>query len=86
MNAPSAPEYVMDSDFTDLGSSSEMLAKWVKSYLDGAVPESEYIGWMQRQGYFDASKTTEQISQELDEASTRGAGGDVETGAGGAIQ
>lgn len=82
MAEPQAPEYIMDSDFTDLGSSSEMLAKWVKSYLDGAVPQSEYIGWMQRQGYFDASKSVEQLSDELadaavasGESSLPGAGG-----------
>lgn len=61
-------EYILDNDFSDLGSSPEMLAKWVDTYIKGAVPESDYIRWMQRQGYFDAGKTVEEVAAELDPA------------------
>lgn len=66
-----APAYTMDSDFSDIGSSPELLAKWVESFLKGAVPESDYIAWMQRQGFFDQGKTAEQISDELANVSTQ---------------
>ena len=66
MNAEPVP-YVMDDDFSDIGANPQMLAAWVQSYIQGAVPESDYIGWMQRQGFFDPEKEQEEISQELGE-------------------
>ena len=66
MNAEPAP-YVMDDDFSDIGANPQMLAAWVQSYIQGAVPESDYIGWMQRQGFFDPEKEQDEISQELGE-------------------
>lgn len=69
-----APEYVIDSDYSDVGSTPQLLAVWVKGYLDGAVPEEQYIGWMQRQGYFDAQAEQDEIAEQLSAASI-GAGG-----------
>lgn len=60
-----APEYILDSDFSDVGATPQLLAAWVKSYLDGAVPQADYIEWMQRQGYFDPERDPEDIAAEL---------------------
>jgi len=58
-------DFIMETDFSDIGADAQMVTAWVKSYLDGAVPESDYIGWMQRQGFFDGEKEIEEVSQEL---------------------
>lgn len=66
---PDSPEseilFEIDSDFSDVGSTPQLLAAWVKSYLDGAVPQDQYINWMQRQGYFDATEDPEMIAERL---------------------
>jgi len=75
MGSDQPAEYIIDSDFSDIGATPQLLAAWVKSYIDGAVPESQYIEWMQRQGYFDPTLRREEIAEQLAGDANDGAGG-----------
>lgn len=67
----------LDTDFSYISRDPQSLAMWVKSYLEGAVPEHMYIGWMKRNGYFPRDMDDETISSML-------GGVEPESGAGGA--
>ena len=60
----------LNQDFAELAATPAALAAWVKSYIDGAVPQSQYIQWMKRNGYFDPELPDEEIERELDEVAT----------------
>lgn len=72
--------FAIESDYSDVGSTPQLLAAWVKSYLDGAVPQDQYISWMQRQGYFDAEADLDELADALNgealETETAGSAGD----------
>ena len=61
---------ILEQDFSDLSTSPQMIASWIQSYLQGAIPFSEYAAWMRKRGLFDAEKTDEELQQELESIST----------------
>lgn len=63
-------QYALNQDFTAIAATPAALAAWVKSYIDGAVPQSDYIQWMKRNGFFNADKSDEEIAEELNESIT----------------
>lgn len=63
-------QYALNQDFTAIAATPAALAAWVKSYIDGAVPQSDYIQWMKRNGFFNAEKADDEIAEELNESIT----------------
>lgn len=72
--ASGSSSYVLCQDFSAITATAQMLTAWVGSWLQGAIPFSDYCHWLKRNGFVDASKTEEQIRDELeDEEMRRGA-------------
>jgi hypothetical protein len=61
------PEYRLSDDFGAITASPAMLTAWVQSWIGGAVPFSDYVAWMRRNGFFRHDKTDDEIQQELEE-------------------
>lgn len=58
-------EYTLNTEFVALATDAQELAQIVAGFVQGAVPMGDYVGYMQRRGYFDAEKTIEQYAEEL---------------------
>ena len=68
-------QFELNSDFSAIMATPQMFTAWVKALIDGAVPFSEYAGWLQRNGLVDPEKTVEQLRDELETDQLAGGAG-----------
>ena len=72
------PEFELNDDFSAITATPQMLAAWVQGWLQGAIPFSDYVGWLKRNGLVDPEKTVDQVRVELEEDQIA-AGGGIDT-------